>query len=683
MMRAKHKVWQNALVIVALSCTGGASEAADPLLSSIVGIYDGEIESNTMVQISTEFYFDAPSSGGGLTSQGTSSSVEIVGVFGAAGKAKKKSSSQISSASGGTGTELVGRYRYQDGAGWDNGVVFNIRVDENCRGTVGGANDNVLTNQGTSSNVEIIGVFGAAGKAKKKSSGQLSSARGGSGAELCITGIWQDSYGQGPVKLTFSPTRDSFSGYYRSPGDEWAIWDGSDIPKSRRLAETGGTVSSTQAGGAVSSTQGTAQVEQRVVSTKSESNYKQFLEKGVGNTKERAVKEAYFFALEQQITGLVGTQAAGDVGHWFRVRLKQDFDQFRSRYFTPDTTSSCARDASSKHVCSVTGRLKLAAIQNDIRELTKKSERKLTKKLVFFFSSSNAVAAVAEKGTKWQKHAEYLVEKLEGAFIERGHRLITGQAGRQAIADGGVDFGLAVKAIEFHDIKVGSQYTSGALRVNFRLTHIASSRPLASTPITEVHEVPGTIEVVLMEALSNRISEKIALGVTESVLNFQDELDQEEIARKNLDTGQKTYYLRLTGISKKNRKELRVFRKSIKQLFPDSKPATDPDQTDPNQVTIVFSTAQEVDHDDLLDFFYEKYENLPGFDAEHLGNNEYSLYFQISAPKPPPVDPEVEKKKKREAEKKRKAEQKKQMEEAERKRKEAERERKKNSEGGQ
>ena len=86
MMRAKHKVWQNALVIVALSCTGGASEAADPLLSSIVGIYDGEIESNTMVQISTEFYFDAPSSGGGLTSQGTSSSVEIVGVFGAAGK---------------------------------------------------------------------------------------------------------------------------------------------------------------------------------------------------------------------------------------------------------------------------------------------------------------------------------------------------------------------------------------------------------------------------------------------------------------------------------------------------------------------------------------------------------------------------------------------------------------------
>ena len=610
MMRVKRKVWQNALVIAALSCTGQVSEAADPRLASIVGIYDGEIESNTMVQISTEFYFDTPSSGGGLT------------------------------------------------------------------------------NQGTSSNVEIVGVFGAAGKAKKKSSGQVSSVSGGSGAELCITGIWQDSYGQGPVKLTFSPTRDSFSGYYRSPGDEWAIWDGSDIPKSRRLAETGGSVSSTQSGGTLSSTQETAQVEQRVVSTQSESNFKQFLEKGVGNTKERAVKEAYFFALEQQVTGQVGTQATGDVGHWFRVRLKQDFDQFRSRYFTPDTTSSCARDASS--VCSVTGRLKLVAIQNDIRELTKKSERKLTKKLVFFFSSSNAVAAVAEKGTKWQKHAEYLVDKLEGAFIERGHRLISGEASRQAIADGGVDFGLAVKAIEFHDIKVGNQSTSGALRVNFRLTHIASSRPLASTPITEVHEVPGTIEVVLMEALSNRISEKIALGVTESVLNFQDELDQEEIARKNLDTGQKTFYLRLTGISKKNRKELRVFRKSIKQWFPDSKPATDPDQTDPNQVTIVFSTAQEVDHDDLLDFFYEKYENLPGFDAEYLGNNEYSLYFQISAPKPPSVDPEVEKKKKREAEKKRKAEQKKQMEEAERKRKEAERKRKeaerknkKDNEGGQ
>ncbi len=69
-------------------------------------------------------------------------------------------------------------------------------------------------------------------------------------------------------------------------------------------------------------------------------------------------------------------------------------------------------------------------------------------------------------------------------------------------------------------------------------------------------------------------------------------------------------------------------------MFPDSAPASDPGQSNANQVTVLFSTAQDVNHDDLLDFFYETYEDLPGFDAEYIGNNEYSLYFQLAVPKP-------------------------------------------------
>jgi hypothetical protein len=75
---------------------------ANSELSTIVGVYEGEIESNIMVQASTEFYLDASS-------------------------------------------RLMGRYRYQDQGGWDQGDIFNVRISKQC-GTnldpVGGSSTN-------------------------------------------------------------------------------------------------------------------------------------------------------------------------------------------------------------------------------------------------------------------------------------------------------------------------------------------------------------------------------------------------------------------------------------------------------------------------------------------------------------------------------------------------------------
>jgi hypothetical protein len=565
--------------------------ASNQSLSSIVGFYPGQIESIEMVVVETEFFFDLSGS-------------------------------------------VVGRYRYQDQGSWDEtGKLFNLRIV-----TRGGCGTNQPTTvaaergepAGESDSVLGRALLGAMGKKKGSKSTQVRVSDGQ--GELCLSGIWQDRYGQGPVEFRFNPTRDYFSGYYWSLGEEKAVWNGTNIPSGQQVTQINkGTVANdNSAGGA-----------KLVAATEGEKYFERFEETGVGNTKEYAIKEAYFFAVQRKLTSLAGYQAEGDIGRWFRESHTRDFDSFKQRYFTPNTQEkSCFVKAGGKHECTIEGSLKLAALKTDLRKIVKTKERVLSDSLVFFLSSADAVDAAAKQGT--EVHARYFVDQLEGVFVRRGHRIVFGEKAKQAIADGEVDYGLSVREISFIDIRKGLQYTSGALRVAFRLTHLESSTTLANIPITQVAEVAGDIEATLVAELSKQVSAKIALSVTESVISYQGENDENARAKKQVIPGQQTYFLRLVGLQQRNRKELRDLRESIKGMFPDSTPTTDPDQSDATQVTMLFSTAKEVDHDGLLDYFYGTYEDLAGFDAEYLGNNEYLLYFRISAPVPASVAQEDE-----------------------------------------
>ena len=566
--------------------------ASNQSISSVIGLYRGQIESIEMVQAETTFLFDSSGS-------------------------------------------VVGRYRYQDQGSWDEtGKLFNLRIV-----TRGGCGTNQPTTvaaergepAGESDSVLGRAMLGAAGKKPGSKSTQVR-VSGGQG-ELCLSGVWQDKYGQGPVELRFNPTRDYFSGYYWQPGHEKAVWNGTNIPSGQQVAQTnkGTLANDNSAGGAKVVT----------VSTEGEKYFERFEETGVGNTKEYAIKEAYFFAVQRKLTSLAGYQAEGDIGRWFREVHTRDFDSFKQRYFTPNTQEkSCFVKAGGKHECTIEGSLKLAALKTDLRKIVKTKERVLSDNLVFFLSSKDAVDAAAKQGA--EGHARYFVDQLEGVFVRRGHRIVIGEKGNQAVDDEEVDYGLSVREISFIDIRKGLQYTSGALRVAFRLTHLESSTRLANIPITQVAEVAGDIEAILVAELSKQVSEKIALSVTESVISYQSESDENARAKKQVIPGQQTYFLRLVGLQQRNRKELRDLRESIKGMFPDSTPTTDPDPTDATQVTVLFSTGHEVDHDKLLDYFYSTYEDLAGFDAEYRGNNEYFLYFRISAPVPASVAQEDE-----------------------------------------
>ncbi|MDP6853906.1 MAG: DUF4384 domain-containing protein [Arenicellales bacterium] len=293
-----------------LLCRPGLADTKN--LISIIGIYEGEIESINMVPVSTEFYLD-------------------------------------------DSTRLIGRYRYQDQGAWDYGEIFNIRATSNCSnllGTRGGSTSQDSTTTGQNS----IGVFGAAGKKKKKnkSQGAASDTRG----ELCITGIWSDNYGQGQVSLVFSPTRDSFSGYYRaSAEDEWAIWRGASISRSNSQANTRVTIDTEVNIPSSGKTDESSSGEQTI--------YEQFEIRDVYGESERdAIRTALAFAVERKVNQL---QASRFILDWFSAKALY-LEDFKKDYFTPDTFTSCVPATEGQYKCSVKGSLKVLAIRGDIEQ---------------------------------------------------------------------------------------------------------------------------------------------------------------------------------------------------------------------------------------------------------------------------------------------------------------------------
>lgn len=301
------------VVALLLSCRAVLADTAN--LASIVGIYEGEIESIDMVPASTEFYLD-------------------------------------------DSTRLIGRYRYQDQGAWDHGEIFNIRATPTCSGLLGSRSGNGSQGSATTGQ-NLTGLFGAAGKKKRKdkSQGDASGARG----ELCITGIWSDSYGQGQVSLIFSPTRDSFSGYYRgSPEDEWAIWRGASISRANNQASA---IVTAGANVNIPSTRNTDES-----SSGEQSIYEQFEIRDVyGEAESDAIRTALEFAVERKIHQLQTDKSSRSILDWFAGKALYPED-FKKDYFTPDTSASCVPATEGQYKCSVKGSLKVLAIKDDMEQ---------------------------------------------------------------------------------------------------------------------------------------------------------------------------------------------------------------------------------------------------------------------------------------------------------------------------
>ena len=356
---------------------------------------------------------------------------------------------------------------------------------------------------------------------------------------------------------------------------------------------------------------------------------------GVAESEERAVKEAYYFVLNRALVKVAGSQAEGAVGDKFRRDFERNFDAFRKRYFSPDTDYRCVVTSSGKYSCEISGMLKVAALQTDLRKIIKKTEATLSNKLVFVLSAAKAD----------DDRADFLKDKLEGVFVRDGHRILSGKKAKKAIKKKKVDFSLGIYEIDFTNFEYDEyeQRMTGAVSVRFKLVHMNTSQGLATIPVVVTSELPGSSAAVLKHELVANLSEKAAIEigrrVTESVINFQREHEAEEEAEQRMESDQELYLVRLVGLTRKDRKDIKAVRKLLKLLYPDSRPKTDPGESDDTQITIVFATEEEVMHDDLIDEFYELNDSRDEFDSEYLGGNEFVLYYtpeNEAAPQPEP-----------------------------------------------
>jgi len=170
-----------------------SADSAQQELIRIQGTFKGQIESLTMVPAVTSFYLES-------------------GI-------------------------LKGKYKYVDEGAWDHGTLTDIRVldQDGCGGKSDQAQSGASQQSQSSAQVvikeeddeeSVSTLMGAAGKKKKKKKTVMVQSQ----SDLCVRAMWHDSYGDGPVEFRFNPTRDYFSGLYWSPGEEKAVWNGSNIP---------------------------------------------------------------------------------------------------------------------------------------------------------------------------------------------------------------------------------------------------------------------------------------------------------------------------------------------------------------------------------------------------------------------------------------------------------------------
>jgi hypothetical protein len=138
---------------------------------------------------------------------------------------------------------------------------------------------------------------------------------------------------------------------------------------------------------------------------------------------------------------------------------------------------------------------------------------------------------------------------------------------------------------------------------------------------------PDVLRAEIVSDLAAKAAHKIASKVNESVVTTQREQEADTAASRREASGQTLYLVRLNGIAKRDRSDIRAVRESISALYPDAVPTVDPEASNDTLVTVRFGTARKIVPDDLVDRFYASNADRGKFDAEYVGGNEFILYY--------------------------------------------------------
>lgn len=338
-----------------------------------------------------------------------------------------------------------------------------------------------------------------------------------------------------------------------------------------------------------------------------------------GESETQALSEAYFEAFRSQLEFVAGDEASGQIGDRFRRNFERDADAFQRRYFGSDTAERCVLDG-TRFVCEIEGRFDAAALRNDLADTI----------------GGTAYTFIASAAEASDPRASFVVDRLTGEFATYNHRVLFGDASRNAIRGEAANFSLAIFETTFsafqYDQFLGR--SNGSLTVRFRLLDLQSGETLAVEPIVVTATATGTNmsanEAVLVEQLAERGAAEIAAVVNAEVATYSDRADAIAAASVLDQLGLSTFTIRVVGVNRRDQNDrqfLRFLRDTLSATQGLSDVETDFDASTDNETIITFNGPDDMSPDDMIDRLYATFDYLDGFYADYFGQGEYEIGY--------------------------------------------------------
>jgi hypothetical protein len=278
--------------------------------------------------------------------------------------------------------------------------------------------------------------------------------------------------------------------------------------------------------------------------------------------------------------------------------------------------------------------IKMLAVRTEFTKVMKSKERTLSNQLTFVVSAAEVK----------DPRGPYVVDKLKEAFTSSGFRVLSASAAEDEISKCiestkacKIDFSLGIKAIEYNtpDYDPADQRMRGTITVRFDLNDVKGKTQVTSVPVSLNLTVSGpktdSVKNELQEKLANAAATEIGRKTSASVVSFQVNRDDDEAAASRAKAGERQYILRIVGITPSDRRKVAVWRKAIRDAVPDATPEMNTAESNDTRVTIMFSTADKLQPDDVLDKLFEtndQTDKLKSFDAKYdSGSRTFTITF--------------------------------------------------------
>jgi hypothetical protein len=340
--------------------------------------------------------------------------------------------------------------------------------------------------------------------------------------------------------------------------------------------------------------------------------------------KKEAVELAYFEAFREVLKAMFADQASDEIGSRFKDKMQQDFDEFKSRYFSSDSTSRCIK-SNDRFRCTAYVSVKGGAVRVDFKNIMAE--------MIGGTVDTQAFILVASESVSSNSNARYISKKLQGAFSKFGHEFFSEGAEIEKLTEGKIDHSLVLENVIFSTYKFSRSRgkMSSTVRVEFSVQDLKRKALLKRGDFTQTVSVYGGdddgTQMLLVDKMGKTAANRLAKIVNQAVVDHLQTLSSKKKAVSRKKSGGKLYTVFMRNLSMKggDRKTFKIIRDAIKGEV-GTRPKCKKSGGENTKCT--FEVSNGFDPDGLTDLFYDSLSNNNAFEADYDARfRKYTLDF--------------------------------------------------------